>query len=439
MSNLPRLNILNCFSVICFLTVSFLCILGSYEDAIRFYGTDLYARTTGAQELHLGGSPYMNKGGTEKPAWLNDPHPGIQGYSRATYCPTLLLAYMPLCNVPYRSQRVAYVLLEWTAMISTIIVLSYGLISKERRWIFLLLASSFFIPSLFWRMHVERGQYYIFFVLLLSITIVGVVKKWPTLLTGLSCGMAIALRPNLLALCGMMFFLGKKKVSLAAASVAFLFFLISLKWGGLENWIDYKKLVSSYEAQMFVTHGHGKFTVPGKVEGYETAKMLSVPTTNTTATGAIGKLGSMLGLTFEQMTKTNSIVRILGLFCLVGVFWTFLWKHQKSFSQDGGILIAIILAFCGDYFLPIRYGYADVQWLIPIAIFVNFTSINKTGTAVALILLSGLIFMNLNSGFGLVLWLSRWLAQISMVVGGLLAVWFCMNQSEHPSIERIEI
>jgi hypothetical protein len=68
--------------------------------------------------------------------------------------------------------------------------------NEELRRVFLLMAALCFVGSWFWRLHVKRGQYYIFLTLLLCLDVAAVRNtalrtRW----LGIPIGIALALRP----------------------------------------------------------------------------------------------------------------------------------------------------------------------------------------------------------------------------------------------------
>ena len=75
----------------------------------------------------------------------------------------------PPRRLPYKMERLLSCFLEWLALIVSVITLLTRTIPNHRqRVLFLLAAMYFFVLSGFWRIHIERGQVYVFHLLLLS-------------------------------------------------------------------------------------------------------------------------------------------------------------------------------------------------------------------------------------------------------------------------------
>src|SRR5581483_6510387 len=84
----------------------------------------------------------------------------------SAYSPALLLLYAPLCEIQYHLQRMIWGGLEWGALVASIFLLHRLIPTLWTRRFFLACSLLFFIASPFWRLHVERGQYYVFLLLL---------------------------------------------------------------------------------------------------------------------------------------------------------------------------------------------------------------------------------------------------------------------------------
>ena len=166
----------------------------SYHDVQNYGGTDLRVRIVGARALVRGVNPYTMQQTEDLDPALRDPDQS--GLSRCTYPPTLLWFYAPLSSLKYLTQRVIWAVLEWCAFIASVVVLSACIESRNTRYWFLVAAIGLFGSSFFWRLHVERGQYYIFVVLLISIGMLVLLKTQQTVVAGIFWAIAICLRPT---------------------------------------------------------------------------------------------------------------------------------------------------------------------------------------------------------------------------------------------------
>ena len=97
--------------------------LTSLKDSLEYSGVDLRCKVVAARAMLAGLDPYAYEWKPGMSGRLLDPMRRHPGPSRATYPPTLLLMYAPLAELPYRTQRITWALLEWTALAASLGVL----------------------------------------------------------------------------------------------------------------------------------------------------------------------------------------------------------------------------------------------------------------------------------------------------------------------------
>ena len=142
-------------------------VANTIRDVDQYGGTDLRIRVVGARALTRGLNPYTLSQSADTDPLLRDPD-HVQ-LSRCTYPPTLLLFYSPFSELSYPVQRKLWALLEWSAFFASVWLLSSLIHDSAARVWFWIVAAGLFGGSAFWRLHVERGQYYVFVVFLLSL------------------------------------------------------------------------------------------------------------------------------------------------------------------------------------------------------------------------------------------------------------------------------
>jgi len=221
--------------------------LRSARDVREFGGVDLRARVVGALRLFRGQSPYV---GWDKPSppELTDPH-GIAEISTCSYPPSLLLVYRIGADMDYRRVRYGWAAAEWSAMLATLLLLVAAESSEHKRLLLTAIGCLFFICGDFWRLHVERGQYYIFIALLWAIAWFRIRKRGANdILVGVTIGVAAALRPASLLVILPMAILQLRKAALGMVLGATAVLGASLAFG-VGRWAEFAKLVRFFDAQ----------------------------------------------------------------------------------------------------------------------------------------------------------------------------------------------
>jgi hypothetical protein len=123
----------------------------------------------GARLLLMGLDSYHYKWQEGHPDIFLDPFDRIIApTSRVVYQPTLLMLYALFANLPYQQQRMIWFVLQVCAFFALLLFLSKDAKTKinlKLLWIIGLIIYS----SCFWRLHLERGQSYIFYALGIAI------------------------------------------------------------------------------------------------------------------------------------------------------------------------------------------------------------------------------------------------------------------------------
>ncbi len=143
---------------------------GTVGDVTESPGTDLRCRVVGARAMMLGMDPYFMPAKTDQIQTLQDPDRYAAVCTRCTYTPSLLCLYMPLAKLPYQQQRYIWFAIEWCALAGSILLLRAILPGRLIKNVFTAIAIVFFAGGVFWRLHLERGQYYVFIGFLFSLT-----------------------------------------------------------------------------------------------------------------------------------------------------------------------------------------------------------------------------------------------------------------------------
>jgi hypothetical protein len=332
-----------------------------------------------------------------------------------------LLLYSPFAWLPYGAQRVLWFWLEWVALLASIALLA-RLVGRRRRLLFVVLALLFFATSSFWRLHVERGQYYVFVLLALAASAFLTVARrdsgwWP----GILLGLAVALRPTTVIIPLLLFAAGRFRLALSAAATAAACVLATLPLGGIGTWRSYVELVDGW-GQVFTDFhymdkrfGQAR-PVPDTAEGVALVRGLPDNSSNTTL-HAVYRLiigdAAERGIDFDIHTVAKLCMAAM---LAAGLAWMMAVRRRSTMRS--AFALAVMVMLLAEFFLPTRLGYADVLYLLPLALLMRRLFADTIPSAAAAVLLFGLTASQVNLlGSGFATWV-RWL----LVVGALTAV-----------------
>lgn len=335
----------------------------SIDDVQRFGGVDLRPRIVGALRLFSEKSPYIDATDAN-PREMVDPL-GMGEISRCGYPPSLLLAYRIGATTGYRALRYSWAAVEWGAMLLTVALVARTTKRKSRRMCMLTGAVLLFICHGYWRLHVERGQYYIFVALLWAVAWSRIRQRGPNdILTGVALGLAAALRPSTLVVVLPMLVLNLPKLAFGTIAAAVSVLGGTLAFGA-RRWSEFGQLVRFYEAATARLVEY-KPLVPSTVvfDGYDLTRFADIRTGNESIIAVMAQLVHVLRLeSLRPFIASASKVIVCGAF-LAFVFW--LWLHRRNrWSREGVFLAVVFSALLADFIAPIRWGYSQVLYLVP--------------------------------------------------------------------------
>ena len=350
-----------------------LCLINVWHtchDVQDYGGTDLRVRVVGARALVRGINPYTIKDTADLDPALRDPDQ--QGLSRCTYPPTLLFFYAPLSSLKYPSQRVIWAVLEWCTFFASVLVLSACIKSRDARYWFFVAAIGLFGSSFFWRLHVERGQYYIFVVLLISIGILSLLKTQHAVAVGIFWGFAICLRPTVGLLVLPWLMSSQRRIAITAIATAIVFVAAATTAGQPEYWLDFLKLSRAWEQSVLgaeLPDIASKVGISRPTDGYNTARLESYAA-NLTFDSLALSVQTMLDVRINPtiMARAGKVLWLL----VIATIWILQWKRKRGqmVEVNDQLLVGSCMMLVTDYFLPIRIEYADVLFLLPMALLI---------------------------------------------------------------------
>lgn len=338
------------------------------RDATRYAGLDLRCKTTGARAILRGLNPYNFPWKPGDAPELCDPWRRIPGPTRTTYPPPLELLYVPLANVAYGLQRVLWYGLEWIAMLLTLIL---GMRVATGRpagkiWFFAV-AVFLFVGDMAWRLHLERGQYYIFVTLLLMMAFAHVLAHEERLTTALALGTAIAFRPTF-GLIAVLLFLGRRRrLALQSLAVAALLCLVTVPIVGVDGWRAYFKLVAYHSAlhplDVLQRDFGPELSVSKVAEGIDFAPYLQADTGNVSFRTFYVYWLRGTRLSYESLGRLLAVVTAI----LAGAAaW---WAGRRRLAARWLLVLALLGTLVVEFFVaPERNAYGDVLLLPFIAL-----------------------------------------------------------------------
>jgi hypothetical protein len=374
----------------------------SYHDSIQSAGNDLRFRVVGARLLASGRDPYSPAYQDESPLFAQ-PMARRNGPSGVAYDPFLLLVYVPLSSLPYLVQRRIGWVLEWSALAGCIAILAGLIGSRTGRRFFLVSALLLFACSQFWRLHTERGQYYVLLLLLgtLSWLAIARLERWRWIFT-IPLAMAAAILPPFGAAGLALVALGRFRDAVCFFGALAVFVAMTLPFGGLKRWADFNahareltrvipKLADvAYMDSHYGTDWLDTVHAEGATFDY---RMLQVRTTSFVAAPLIQALLSKLNP--KWATSDSDIVQRRALYALAGslaLLLAALWVFRMRLQQGRSVLMACLFAAVfAMFFAPIRYSYFDVIFLLPLAMMVASIESDRRVAFPLALLMAGLI------------------------------------------------
>lgn len=364
------------------LTITLISLLISLHDTYQFSSVDLRGRVVGARLFWSGTDPY-------KYQW----HPGMSdrllvpsqqhlGFNKIPYPPTLLVVYGNIAWLPYRAQQWLWFVFSWAAMVGSILILLRTIKSQKARYLFFVLAIIFFVSGYFWRLHVERGQYYIFLVLLLSL---GIYFESHTekakFYSGIAFGLVASLRPTFFPMIAFLWLFGRRATASWMAVTSLIFFLITLLIGGLQPWISYVETVqviekSKFDSDFLVNQYGPPRNIPDIAEGVKLNESLPSHTVSVTFNKWFPTLSRRLGIDLPfDMEAASKVGAMIFVLLAIGLAY---FRNKQQVGVRFALAFSLVAVLDLEFFLPERHGYIDVMYLPMLALIVPYLYSKQT-------------------------------------------------------------
>ncbi|MBI2604346.1 MAG: DUF2029 domain-containing protein [Candidatus Harrisonbacteria bacterium] len=363
------------------------------KNTARYGGVDLRNRVTAArvaQELKQ--DPYFYKWSpTQSDRYLDPSDNTAIPVARVTVPPTVLLFHNLISALPYQTQRWIWFFFQWALFLGTVYLLTRRTETHYEKITIWILALLFIAGSQFFRLHVERGQIYLLYIFLFALAL-DLFAREKTTASALVLGYLISLRaPFVFAIVPFLLYKKYKFVSFVAAGalasvlITGLFFPFTL-WKSYEQSAAFQGAMRANPATNFSSPG------VDVAEGMNIREFLGVPGED-----------SSLQRIIHAATGTWLDGAALALLLVITTALLAFFAHRFHPSLSGGtnnlFLAGIIFTMLAELFIPApRWPYADVIWLIPLALLVAKLKTAPRGTVRSTVLGLALTGLFLNTG-----------------------------------------
>jgi hypothetical protein len=342
-----------------------LSLVKDFRLANNYTGAALRNRIVGARYMQEGKDPYFSKWVPGMSERFLDPIDSPEySVNRCTVTPSLLLLHQPLALLNYSYIKMIWLVLELAAFACIIFFfLDLAGSTREKHLIFII-AAFFILLTDAWHFHIDRGQMYIFYAFVISLSYWLSQKsfKMSNELSGFILGFSAWLRPPMVFMM-IPFLAGKKFRSIGGFAAGLsLGILISIFAGQITVWESYLSAMSVWShAQlegmpMDMSLANIKYPLLG--EGVNLMlfgmdydiEFFSV---------------QALAMQYLGLSLTSSMLLISFLILAFAAVIYFFMKGRNDYQSI--FIIGFLLIMLNEYFLPApRCSYNYVQWIFPL-------------------------------------------------------------------------
>jgi hypothetical protein len=407
-----------------------LILLGLIKDfrlTTNYSGAALRNRIVSARYMHEGLDPYFSKWKEGMSDKFLDPldSPELQ-VNRGTVPPSLLLLHEPLAMLNYSKIKIIWFVLQITAFAFIIFLFSNLTTNKEEKMLMVIASAFFIIGSDSWHLHVERGQMYIFYALLLTIAYWLTKKKYKFNMetSGFILGLSAWIRPTLILMNIPLLIAGRWKMIGGNLLGLLTGFLISVAAGQRASWESYFKAMNIWgQAQlngMPLNSSLSNIKYPLTGEGIDLSLWGTDYDIEFFSLQALAK--QYAGLHLNSFTLS---ILFLSLLLLMVIHF----RSIKKAGDDSLFIFGFLIIMLSEYFLPApRASYNYVQWIFLLLLIIKELKPNQK--LIVTLFLAGLL---LNIGFG---WIpnNKTIGEIALWVGGVLLLRSMVYKKKEPAL-----
>jgi hypothetical protein len=321
--------------------IAAVCLSFDTMNTLKYGAIDLRNRVVGARLLLKGEDPYYFK-------WDND-------------TPEYYLLHAPFAKINYKTQQILWAIFQWIMLIFVIFIFSKIADSEIKSKIIWIISLLLIAGSFFWRLYIEKGQLYIFYVFLIVLAYWISKKdfKYNLLIVGILLGFTLSLRPPVI-LMGIPFLIYRKwKVIVGGIIGIIIGIASSFIIADFSIWKNYFSAMKIHELfhlgiiQSSISL-HPNFNM---IEGVK----------NSVISGNLPMIDSSFQEIFRRYLniQIQSNILWISLIILILFFSFFLFRKRKQdISIEMIFFIGLTLVFLSEFFLPAaRLSYNNVIWL----------------------------------------------------------------------------
>lgn len=356
--------------------IALLALGESFYFTQKYTGTDLEIRIKGARLQKDGYSAFFS---------LSNNIPGYQ-LTGVSVPPSVLLLHYPLTFFKYPQIRICWFVIQYLLLFYCIAFLALTLPERPAGKLRgVVCAVVFFICSIYWMLHAERGQIYVLYAFLFCIVfqLFSKKEKLPVFFAGVVLALAIWFRV-LFLVCVLPFLIQKNKLFLAGLfSGAFFCILVSLPF--YHQWQDYYSAINAYtnESTIFTTHS------PIAKEGLFTNVTFPITYKDNFITGSIAYLNDYL---LKLRVSLPQLFYQASYTFIILVFSFFKRTQIMQYTARQTCCFAFLLYIMFEYFAAAaRNPYNLIEWIFPVLLVLTKF---KTWNYYYIFLLTGLCFLN---------------------------------------------
>lgn len=396
-----------------------IAILGFFADllnSLKTPGIDLRNRIVGSRLLMKGLDPYHFKWTPEFPETLLDPlDKPASPVTRTTVTPSVLVLLTPIAILPYKTIRLLWFIFQWTALLLCLYIFSKSSKSSEKAKLIWFICLVFIAGSHAWRFHIERGQIYILYVVILTVAyrLFLASDRWSSIFSGLLIGLVASMKFTVIFF-GLPLLIYRRWKSLIGALAGFILgFVGPIFLGGIQIWISYFNAMREFGAIRYSWSQMMPGNYPQIIEGMN---WQGKPFPMVGGETSIFKIAhKFIGLDVSNFLIL--VVVVTFIICLVFLYF----NRRSELSLNLIFLIGIFLDFLYGFLLPaFRYNYQDVIWLILISlVIINVDSLKELKNPFLILAFVGLC---LSVGF-------TWLPGRNIIMEGAMLIFFATTIS----------
>jgi hypothetical protein len=331
---------------------------------------DLRSRVVAVRLLDNNIDPYFYKWTPGDPETYLDPRdfPG-RSISRVTVPPTALVIQGFFTNFSYLIQKNIWLCVQWFSLLLSLFFLSAGLKNRQNKFLVWILGLTLIAGSWLWRFHIDAGQLYIFYVMLISAAyfILKSNIKGKSFISGFILGLLASLRPNTIVFCLPFLVLKKIRILSGISTGLILNLVVSLSLWGIEPWLNYFKAMKIHEQ---IHLGAVKITsIPNSIV-YRLKEVEGINHFDVIPRFLYSD-SSLQGL-LRPVMSVSSVILIIALAIIFTVYLLFLISYRKNIiSTEMLLLCGITAVIISEFFIPAtRFAYYDVIWIIPLGLLI---------------------------------------------------------------------